>query len=626
VLESILLFKYSQMKYSSYTKTTSAKAVATMVALVLVSVASCDRDLLDKRPLDKISEDAVFSDPAFLQNYVYNVYNGIRPPWSPGTGSYEALTDIAVYQPETHDRAAGIRQYLDGNITPDNVRDLTDVWNEEYGFIRKANIFFEEVEKSAIPRDKVDPMKGEMHFLVAWMYFELIRTYGGVPIIKNSFQLTETTFDVARNTYDECAAYVIENLDKALQLLPAGSAPSGKISRVAALALKARMLLYMASPLNNPNNDLAKWRAAEVATKAVIDAGFTLHPTHADLFTRPVKSDEIIFGKSFTPGTRIPDWGFNYDYWPSGFDARQRIMPTQRFVNMFQLKNGEYPYLADDVTVNPASGYDPQKPNEDRDPRYYTAVIYPGAGPFNINDGAKSTMRTYEYWEDANPNPNNVAPFQNPNKVDPKNGQNLFDFGRDSKTYWVKGLTPFHHRVQTGYTFRRLCDFDGPRASYDYNYSQAIVFLRLAEFYLNYAEIQIALGNEVLAREYINKVRKRPSVNMPDITSSGAELVREYRNERAIELHLEDHRFFDLLRWKAAPGNVDAPTRGLTSVTMDWTGTQAGDQLGKLSYTYGVIPEAEVRKPWKGDYYYLLPIPNDEIRRSNNAIKQNPGY
>ena len=113
---------------------------------------------------------------------------------------------------------------------------------------------------------------------------------------------------------------------------------------------------------------------------------------------------------------------------------------------------------------------------------------------------------------------------------------------------------------------------------------------------------------------------------MPDITSTGADLVRDYRNERAIELNLEDSRFWDLMRWKVAPGHVDIPIRGLSSVTMDWTGAQAGDLLGKLSFQYGVIPEAEVRAAWKGDYYYLFPIPNDEIKKSNNLIKQNPGY
>lgn len=597
-----------------------------LLAGVAANVISCNRDLLDKKPLDKLTDEAVFSDATFLQNYVYNVYNGMKPIWYPGTGGFETLTDVAVSQPETHDKAAGIRQFIEGTISPDNVTDLTNIWNEEYGYIRKANVFFEKTASSSFDATVLDPMKGQMHFLRAWMYFELTKTFGGVPIITKSYKLDEANLDVPRNTYDECSKFILDECDQATTLLKDVAPASGKITKAAAMALKARVLLYMASPLNNPSNDKTKWQAAEAATKAVLDLNFTLHPTHDDLFTRPLKTDEIILGKSATPGTRVPDWGFNYDYWPCGFDARQRIMPTQTFVNMFQMTNGQYPYLQDGVTINPASGYDPQQPNKNRDPRYYSDIIYPGAGPFTINDGAKSTLRTYEYWEDANPNPDNAAPYANPNKVDPKNGQTLYDFGRDSKTYWVKGLTPFHWRVQTGYTFRRLCDFNGPRASFDYDYAQAIVFLRLAEFYLNYAEIEIALGNEAVARDYINKVRKRPSVNMPDITSSGTDLVRAYRNERAIELHLEDHRFFDLMRWKAAPGNIDIPIRGLTSVKMDWTGAQAGDLQGKLSYTYGVIEAAEVRKPWKGDYYYLLPIPRDEIKKSHDAIKQNPGF
>jgi len=615
------------MKYLTFNNRTIVwSTVIGLAACTLLVIQACNRDLLDKKPLNAISEDAVFTDPTFLQSYVYNVYNGIKPPWSPGTGGYEALTDIAVDQPETHDRSGGIREYLEGIITPDNITDLTNIWNEEFSYIRKANIFFEKIENSTIDASVLEPMKGEVHFMRAWMYFELMRSFGGVPIITKSFQLTDTSFNVARNTYDECAKFVLDECDLAITALETITPVPGKITKAAAMALKARMLLYMASPLNNPSNDKAKWQAAEAATKAVIDLGFTLHPTHADLFIKPLKTDEVIFGKSFTPGNRIPDWGYNYDYWPSGFDARQRIMPTQTFVNMFQMTNGQYPYLSDGVTVNSASGYDPQKPNANRDPRYYTSIIFPGGGPFTINDGAKSTVRTYEYWEDANPNPNNEPPYSNPNKVDPKNGQTLFDFGRDSKTYWVKGLTPFHWKVQTGYTFRRLLDFEGPRASFDYDYSQVIPFMRLAEFYLNYAEIEIALGKEDVAREYINKIRKRPSVNMPDITSTGADLVRDYRNERAIELHLEDSRFFDLARWKAAPGYVDITVRGLTGVTMDWTGANPGDLAGKLHYTYGVIDAAEKRTAWKGDYYYLFPIPSDEIKKSNGVLKQNPGY
>ncbi len=613
------------MKHLKYNKITKKTFVIFLIGFIVIFI-SCNKNILDKKPLDSISEDAVFNDATFLQSYVYNVYNGIRPPWSPGTGGYEALTDVAVDQPETHDRAAGIRQYLQGNISPDNITDLTNVWNDEYEYIRKANIFFEKVANSTINADKLGTLKGEVYFLRAWMYFELMRTYGGVPIITTSFNLDSKSFNIPRNTFDECAKFVLTQCDSSFNLLKGTTSLPGKISKEAVLALKARILLYMASPLNNPSNDITKWQAAEVATKAVIDAGFSLHPTLADLFVKPLKSNEIIFGKSFTPSTRIPDWGFNYDYWPCGFDARQRIEPTQTLINMFQLTNGKYPYLSDGVTVNSASGYDPQHPNLNRDPRYYIDIIYPGAAPVTIIDGAKSTTRTYEYWEDANPNPNNVAPFANPNKVDLINGKDLFDFGRDSKTYWVKGLTPFHWRVETGYTFKKMTDFGGPRASFDYDYSQVIVFMRLPEFYLNYAEIQIALGNEPVAREYINKIRRRQVVNMPDITSTGVELVKEYRNERAIELLLEDSRFFDLMRWKAAPGHVDIPVTGLTKVTMDWTSAQKGDLIGILTYTYGVIAEAEVRTTWKGDYYYLFPIPTAEIRKSNNTLIQNPGY
>lgn len=597
---------------------------AFIIIAATLSIVSCD--VLNKKPLDTISEENVFNDATFLQNYVYNVYNGIKPPWSPGTGGYLGLTDIGVYAPDTHNRSGGFRNYVQGLMSPDNITDLTNIWAEEYYHIRNANIFFEKIEGSDIADEDLDPMRGEVHFLRAWMYFELIRTFGGVPLITSSFELDAETFDVARNTYDECAQFVLDECEEAINLLPE-SAGEGQASKAAAMALKARMLLYMASPLHNPSNDISKWEAAEVATKAVIDLDYTLHETHADLFFQPIKEDETIFGRTFTAGSRIPDWGYNYDFWPSGFDARQRVMPTQKFINMFQMTNGEYPYLDDGVTVNPASGYDPQTPNENRDPRYYSYIIYPGAGPVNIIDGAKSTVRLYEYWEDANPNPSNDPPYENPNKVDPYNGQELFDFGRDSKTYWVKGLTPFHWRVQTGYTFRKLLDFNGPRASFDFDYSQSTPFMRLAEFYLNYAEIQIALGNEDIAREYINLVRSRPSVDMPDITSTGDDLVRDYRNERAIELHLEDTRFYDLVRWKAGSGNLDLnPIRGLTSVTMDWSEAQEGDMMGVLNFEYGVVPDVDERLAWPGDHYYLFPIPQEEIKRSNNMIEQNPGY
>jgi hypothetical protein len=297
-------------------------------------------------------------------------------------------------------------------------------------------------------------------------------------------------------------------------------------------------------------------------------------------------------------------------------------MPTQHFVNMFQMTNGEYPYLKDDSTVNPASGYDPQHPFKNRDPRFYTSILYPGAGPVHIIDGSKSTHRLYEYWEPFHPNKTGL----NPNKVDPENGQPLFDFGRDSKGYWLKGIAPFFYKVNTGYTFRKLVDFTSARATTDSDFKTVTVFFRLAEFYLNYAEIQIHLGHDDIARKYINKVRSRSAVHMPPVTASGKNLVRIYRRERAVELNLENQRFFDLMRWKTAPGHIDLHPRGLTKVLMDWTTAKKGDLMGTLHYTYGTLHSIKTRADWPGDYYYLFPIPQQEIKRSHGKLKQNPGY
>lgn len=593
--------------------------VFTVMSMVILS---CSDDLLEKTPLDLISEEAVFNDVTFLTNYVNGNYRGIKPHFEPDAGGLSGLTDIAIMQDETYQISGAALQYLNGDMTADLVSDLTaDLWSVSYDYIRRVNIFFEETAESNIDPERLGVLTGETKFQRAYIYFELLRHFGGVPLLTSSVPLNESlTFEVKRSSYNEVANFVIAELDEAATLLDGVDMPSGRASREAALALKARMLLYMASPLNNPGNDISKWEAAAAAHEAVFAEGFSLHDDYQQLFKEPLKTEEIIFGREYTGpnGTESVAfglaWGYNYDFWPSGFDAHQKVMPTQRLINKYQMTNGEYPYLDENFTVNPASGYDPQDPFVDRDPRFYVSILYPDA-PVNIVDGAKSTTRTYEYWEDANPG----IPDENPNKVDPMNGQELFDFGRDSRTYWVEGRTPFHWNIQTGYTFRKLLDFDGPRASVDFDYNYITPWIRLAEMYLNYAEIQLALGDESKARQYINMVRSRASVNMPAISSSGADLERDYRNERAIELLLEDHRFFDLMRWMAGPEYVDInPVNGLDGVTRDWS------DGGKFSFSYG--PISTTREAWPGDFYYLLPIPRDEINRTSGALEQNPGY
>ncbi|SMG41208.1 RagB/SusD family nutrient uptake outer membrane protein [Arenibacter troitsensis] len=610
-------------------KSTRTFLALTLLSSVTIGLNSCNDDILELTPLDRISETAVFTDEVFLTNYVNGNYRGIRQQFNPDAGGYEGLTDIATFQDQTIQYGSSAVSYREGNLSPDVVENFTRVidnngsthlWKNSYEYIRRINVFFENTEGSTeLNEDRLRVLTGESAFQRAYIYFELLRHFGGVPLLTTSVALEESeSTPVTRSTYDQVAQFVLDELDRSAQLLAGEDMQTGRASQGAALALKARLLMYMASPLNNPSNDISKWQAAEAAHEAVFALGYSLHPDHEAIQRKPIKTDEVIFGREYTiqNGTESVAfgiaWGYNYDFWPAGFDAQQKQVPTQRFVNMHQMTNGEYPYLDENFTLNPASGHDPQDPFVNRDPRFYFNILYPDA-PVNLVDGGRSTQRTYEYWEDANPN----IPNENPTEVDPINGQVLYDFGRDSRSYWVEGRTPFHWNVQTGYIFNKLLDFDGPRADTQYEYNNVSTFIRLAEMYLNYAEIQIALGNEDGARTYINMVRSRPSVNMPPITASGAELVKVYRNERAVELALEDHRFWDLLRWKAGPGNIDInPVNGLKSVTKDWS------DGGKLSFEYG--PIVEQREPWPGDYYYLLPIPRDEINRT--GIEQNPGY
>lgn len=611
------------MKYSR--TNTPGWFLKTILAIVfLVTVSSCSEDILELTPLDRISEEAVFVDETFLTNYVNGNYRGIRPHYEPDAGGYEGLTDIGIFQDTQVENFSGAIAYREGNMTADLVNNFTmDLYATSYNFINRINIFFEKTEGSTeLDQERLRVLTGESTFQRAYIYFELLRHFGGVPLLTNSVLLTEAnSTPVSRNSYDEVAQFVLSELDKTAVLLDGEDMETGRANKGAALALKARLLLYMASPLNNPSNDVSKWQAAEAGHEAVFAEGYSLHPDFEDIFKEPIKTEEVIFGREYTGPNGTESiaaglaWGYNYDFWPSGFDAQQKVMPTQRMVNMFQMTNGEYPYLDESFTVNPTSGYDPQNPFINRDPRFYVTVLYPGTEPVNISDGAKSTVRTYEYWEDANPS----IPNENPTAVDPINGQQLFDFGRDSETYFDMGLTPYHWNVQTGYTFRKLLDFEGPRAATDYDYNNVTPWIRLGELYLNYAEIQIALGNEEEARNYINMIRSRASVNMPPITATGTELVEVYRKERAVELALEDHRFFDLYRWKAGPGNIDInPVNGLESVTRNWS------DGGKFEFEYG--PVNTQRAEWPGDYYYLLPIPREEINRSQGGIEQNPGY
>lgn len=557
------------------------------VAAISSVVLSCSDDLLDKKPLEGYSELDVFADEALLANYVSGTYRGFRHPFDDTENSLtDGLTDNAYNQ---HGSAEPIiKTYTRAEVNPDDGEGVTrSLWSWSYSYIRRTNLFFEKTVDSPIEPANLAVKNGEMRFIRAYLYFELMRWYGDVPLITQTFNLTDESFDVTRTPADEIADFIVSECDGAIAGLPSvadvgGSIPeyqrykSGMASKEAAMALKARTLLYIASPLFNPANEQSRWTAARDANKAVMDLTTVSLINDADgsdygAMFRGQNSSEIIFARYFTQ-TNNHGWGVNLWLFPNSNGGWATTTPTQNLVDNYELTNGKVP-------TDPTSGYDDQDPYVDRDPRFYESILYQGA-PFKGS--------TYDY------------------SVDKTDSTNKAKAGKDSQ---YSSLSP-HNASRTGYNFRKYVQED--QGEYSGN-TGPWIFFRKAEFYLNYAEAEIALGHEQEARDAINDVRSR--VGMPDVVESGDDLVERYRRERNVELVLEDHRFFDMRRWKIGPETLGVPAR---RVSVYKNGSV-------IEYVFKGRVVVNDTREWD-DKMYLLPIPTSERQRSHDALSQNPGY
>jgi hypothetical protein len=554
---------------------TTRKIIYIGLAAAASVLLACSDDILDKKPLKGTSEIDVFSDADLLKNFVNGTYLAFRHSLDDENSLTDGLTDNAYNQHGSAESA--IKSYTRAEVSQDNGESVTrNLWTHAYTHIRRTNLFFEKTEDSPIDPAQLTPLVGEMQFIRAFLYFDLLRWYGGVPLITKTYGLDEESYDIERNTADEVISFIVSECDEAIAKLPAlNSTPSGRASKEAAMALKARALLYAASPLFNPGDDQAKWTAARDANKAVMElttVSLAASPeAYGDMFSGE-NSGETIFARHFTQ-TNNQGWGVNLWLYSNSYGGWGTTTPTQNLVDEYELTNGKVP-------ADPTSGYDDQNPYVNRDPRFYESILYNGA-PFR---GV-----TYDYFLD---------------KAEPGNTTKA---GKDSP------LGPSSHNAsRTGYSFKKYTEEDKPAegSGVNTNTNPWIIF-RLAEFYLNYAEAEIALGNEEEARDAISEVRAR--VGMPAVTETGAELIEKYRRERRIELMLEDHRFFDIRRWEIGPETVGVPARAVRVL-----------KNGAL-FEYDYTPTADNTRQWHNKLYFL-PIPATEIQKSHDVLVQNPLY
>lgn len=567
------------------------KKIIVSFFLLSIFLASCKKNILDIDPQDRIAETAVWVDENLIKAYHNTLYNAI--PHGFYIHMYSKYTDEAYNAAP----CCGADIFKLNAFTPDNVGGagggdfwggyMYD-WNYAYQNLRKINVFFEQMAApDALQFDAKDRLVAEAKFLRAFLYFNLIERYGGVPIVTQPYKQGDfgsVTF--VRNTFDECVAFIQKDLTEAIAVLPAkypsNDANFGRATKDACYALASRLYLYAASSLFNPNNDKQKWQKAADAAAVFVDStdrGYSLYPNYRELFNQNsgASENEYIFARNFTTtnGHQAPmnNLGRRYGAYGGWWASNG---PSQNLVDDYDMTNGEpaFTWNGNTQSVNPVSGYDPNHPFKNRDPRFDATVIH---------DSSVFHGDMHEMW---------VASSGN-------------QYGYDS---WKQSSD----NPRTGYIMRKFMPETGP-INWQTIYTIPWPHFRLAEIYLNYAEAKFELGDENACRTYISKVRAR--VGMPAIPSSvsGEALRARLYNERRIELAFESHRFFDIRRWKIANVIENRPIRGLDILKNLTTGAT----------TYTPV-QLLVKNPYQ-DKMNLLPIETTEIQR-NPELKQTTGW
>ncbi len=558
--------------------------------LALMATMSCE-DVLDVEAADAFAEDLIYNDPDQLERLVYPVYNSTeswglnRFSWWSRRFNIENASFEAKFNFRDLDRLR-----VRAGWTATNVGDFAHKWANYWDYVRLANEFLDRVDASQAMQDdpdRVNVIKAEMKFLRANVYSKLLKYYGGVPILENALGL-EDDFQLVRNSYEECVDFIVKELDEAAALLPE-SRPAeefGRATKLAALAVKSRTLLYAASLLHDPSTQpsgplydytkATKWQDAADAAKAAIDLvgardlqAVTNASEYQNLFLTASNPD-IIFARPFSAD--FYDFGTDTNsLWdqtqsPNGYNGWAISSVTHNFALLFNMADG---------TRTDEGGYDPVNPNDNREMRYYA----------NLNfNGAQFRGRDVQYFlsADVNVNPH----------------------GLDSP----EGLGNTAHSSKTGYNIKK---FQNEALGEDIQATspdRPFILYRLAEIYLNYAEAQYHLGQEGVAREYVNKISSRAL--QPDITASGPELLEAIKRERRIELCFEGHNFFDERRWMNED-HLGFDVRGLR-----WT-KEIDGTLTNEEYTV-------ITRPWFSQQYYL-PIPQTEVEKAPSLL-QNEGY
>ncbi len=576
------------------------------ILFAIVIMAGCKKDPLDITPDGRITLADVFKDEIKTAAYLNSVYRYV-PTYFAGYIEYALLAGITD---ECQDADVGnapsvmADNWKNGTLSPSfNPLTLGSYSNSSNHYpafwsgILHANIFLENIDNANVPNlaDK-SRFKAEAQLLRAFYYFEMVKQFGPMPISATPFPVGFDFSSLKRPSFQENIDFIIKDCNEviantSLPMRITIESERGRFSKAIAYALKSEALLYNASPLWNPSNDVEKWKASAAASKAAIThltsstgGNYQLIADYGDYFisrsdlvNNPKDKETILGIIGSTPGQLGTVIGL-----PSKPGYKTGACPTQELVDSYDMQATGEPailgYSDEDHLLpiaNPASGYDPANPYVGRDPRFYATVWYNGSLYDNIN-GNIHTIET-------------------------------FVGGRDQ----LLKTPPNRYNTHTGYYLRKFVD---PRLQVWQGPSPEWKKYRLAQIYLDYAEAENeASGPVAEVYEAINTVRRR--AEMPELPAglNKDQMRARIRNERRVELAIEEHRFWDVRRWKILD-KTDKLVTGMEIIK---------NPDNSYNYTRFVT---ERRNSWQ-DKFLIFPIPIGDVSKIPDFnLNQNPGW
>lgn len=557
------------------------------VALLLILGVSCSDDFLeDKKNYGQI-DDSFYEDQTLTNSYInrlyYNFYYGYNTPLATLVGSFNTTQSYLTEELPGGGTSGAIHNLINPEIiytTAEDVSAVTgyygkalggSVKNEPYDRIRDINSFLAniDVKGASLDLNFRNQAKGQMYYLRAIQYFDLMRTYGGVPIVltvENASSTDEST-KIPRASVAEVVAQVVKDLDLAASLLPPNwdAANYGRFTRGAALAQKARLLLTYASPLFNKNwdTDMTRWDAALAAGLAaetqLSTDGYGLYGSTAkewqDMFLiNNAFCKEAITVKLLADGvTNLSENnGWERALRPVSQGGGGGLEAPKEMIDLFPMSDGKRPTVT--------NGYNEFLFFKGRDPRFYRTFAFSGV-KWPYKENTTSVVWSYRYLD------------------------------TDDKAYFSD------NNNETSPAFVRKMSNPAVTNASTFQYSGTdIMEYRFAELLLNIAECYAAKGDVTNAITYLSKIRQRVGISSDNNYGIGT-LADKYKAieavlyERRVELAYEGKRFWDIQRWMLYSNDAVAGVVGGTCAKLGIAPINGTKRTGHyLQYKTKVTP------------------------------------